>query len=236
MEGLLLVNKPVGWTSFDVVNRIRRVVAEAENVKPKTIKVGHSGTLDPFASGLLIILIGKRYTRQAQKFSGLDKTYALTMRLGAVSSTGDPEGELTAVSTKIPSPESIKQAVSKYIGQIKQRPPAYSAVKINGQRAYKLARSGQEVITPTRTVTIHSLKIVDYAYPDIKMIADVSSGTYIRSLVEDIGRELGVGAYTTELVRTSIANMKLDNAHEVEDLNPASIEQLINESPKPGVN
>jgi tRNA pseudouridine55 synthase len=140
MQGILLVDKPAGWTSFDVVNYVRKKVAQAEGKKPKNVKVGHTGTLDPFATGLLIVLIGKDYTKRAAEFSKLDKTYEVTMCLGKTSSTGDPEGEIIPVSGKKPTLEELQAAVVKFTDQIEQTPPIYSAVKVGGQRAYKLAR------------------------------------------------------------------------------------------------
>src|SRR4051812_44488845 len=204
MKGLLLVDKPAGWTSFDVVNKVRRIIATAEGKKPKNVKVGHTGTLDPFATGLLILLIGKEYTRRAGEFSKLDKTYEVTMRLGETSTTGDPEGEIKAVSDTVPSLEALQRAVERLRGQIEQIPPAYSAVKVNGQRAYKLARAGKEVILEPREVTVHKLEVVDYDYPEVKLSAEVSSGTYIRTLVENIGQVLGTGAYTADLRRLKV--------------------------------
>jgi tRNA pseudouridine55 synthase len=212
MQGVLLVDKPAGWTSFDVVNYIRRIVATVEGKKPKQIKVGHTGTLDPFATGLLVLLIGKDYTRRAGEFSKLDKTYEATMKLGFTSTTGDPEGEITPVYDKIPTAAELKAALKKFLGTIEQTPPAYSAIKINGQRAYKLARAGKEVIIESRQVTINSLELVHYAYPEAKIIADVTSGTYIRTLTEDLGQTLGTGAYTTDLRRTKIGNFTLDKS------------------------
>ena len=125
MQGILLVDKPAGWTSFDVVNYVRRIVATAEGKKPKQVKVGHTGTLDPFATGLLILLIGKDYTRRADEFSKLDKTYEVTMRLGFASSTGDPEGEITPVSDTAPTFEVLQEAATRFRGVISQVPPAY---------------------------------------------------------------------------------------------------------------
>ncbi len=240
MQGLLLVDKPAGWTSFDVVNYVRKMVAMAEGKKPKNVKVGHTGTLDPFATGLLILLIGKEYTRRAGEFSKLDKTYEVTMRLGEVSSTGDPEGEITPYHTVIPSvseeprgPEvkvarslpdarddrekpsraELEEVLQTFTGVVEQVPPAYSAIKVNGQRAYKLARAGKAVVIEPRKVMINRLELTDYDYPEVKLTADVSSGTYIRTLVEDVGQALGTGAYTTELRRTHVGNFLLDKAH-----------------------
>jgi tRNA pseudouridine55 synthase len=215
MQGLLLVDKPADWTSFDVVNYVRRIVAGVEGKKPKNCKVGHTGTLDPFATGLLVLLVGKEYTRRASEFSKLDKTYEVTMRLGQTSSTGDPEGEITEVSAVQPSCEAIETALEPLRGPIQQIPPAFSAIKINGQRAYKLAREGKEVIIEARPVTVYSLELLSYEYPEVKLRTLVSSGTYIRTLVEDIGTALGTGAYTRELRRTTVGDFKIDAAAEV---------------------
>lgn len=212
MQGLLLVNKPSGWTSFDVVNYVRRIVATTEGKRPKQIKTGHTGTLDPFATGLLVLLIGKEYTRRAGELSKLDKTYEITMRLGATSTTGDPEGEITPVSDIKPAETELALALKKFTGTIEQTPPAYSAIKVNGQRAYKLARAGKEVKIEPRKVTINRLKLVQYDYPEVKLVADVSSGTYIRALVEDIGQVLGAGAYTSALHRTRIGTHDIKDA------------------------
>lgn len=212
MQGILLVDKPVGWTSFDVVNYVRRIIANAEGKKPKNVKVGHTGTLDPFATGLLVLLIGKEYTKRAGEFSKLDKTYEVTMKLGEKSTTGDPEGEIIHVSDKVPNKDELQSAFDKFKGEISQIPPAYSAIKVDGQRAYKLARAGKEVKIDPRKVTINRLEIVSYDYPAVKLIADVSSGTYIRTLVEDIGKVLETGALATNLTRTKVGNFVLDDS------------------------
>lgn len=222
MQGLLLVDKPADWTSFDVVNYVRRMVATAEAKKPKNVKVGHTGTLDPFATGLLVLLVGKEYTKRAGELSKLDKTYEVTMILGQTSSTGDPEGELAAVSDTTPTKEALLEAVEKFRGQIEQVPPAYSAIKVNGQRAYKLARAGKEVIIEPRKVTINSLEVASYTYPEVKLVTNVSSGTYIRTLVEDIGHELGTGAYTLELRRTEVGKYKVSDSTPVKEIELSS--------------
>lgn len=215
MQGILLVDKPQGWTSFDVVNYVRKIVAAYEGKKPKNVRVGHTGTLDPFATGLLVLLIGKEYTKRAGEFSKLDKTYEVTMRLGETSSTGDPEGEIKAVSHTAPTLEALLGALERFRGQIEQVPPAYSAIKVNGQRAYKLARAGKEVVIEPRKVTIHHLELVEYNYPEAKLIAEVSSGTYIRTLVEDIGQILGTGAYTVALRRTKVGRYDVRHAKDI---------------------
>jgi tRNA pseudouridine55 synthase len=223
VHGLLLIDKPADWTSFDAVNYVRRAVATAEEVKPKSIKVGHTGTLDPFATGLLVLLIGKNYTRRAGELSKLNKTYEVTMQLGATSTTGDPEGEITSVAEHIPTEAEIKAALKKFEGEISQTPPTYSAIKIDGQRAYKLARAGKAVVIEPRRVTINSLAMTNYNYPEIKLVADVSSGTYIRTLVEDLGKVLKTGAYTTALRRTKVGSYEVVSAIEPKGLDPSNI-------------
>lgn len=210
MQGVLLVDKPAGWTSFDVVNYLRKIVAQAEGKKPKQIKVGHTGTLDPLATGLLVILIGKDYTRRAQDLSKHDKTYDVVMRLGQTSTTGDEEGDKTAVSDKQPTAAEIQAVIDLFTGDLMQTPPAYSAVKIDGQRAYKLARAGQTVALEPRPVRISRNQLVAYDYPEVRFSCDVSSGTYIRSLVADMGQALGTGAYMTALRRRRVGQFELE--------------------------
>lgn len=219
---ILLIDKPAGWTSFDVVAKIRgkiRTDYTKEGVKPtkKQLRVGHAGTLDPFATGLLIILLGDA-CKQASTFLKLDKTYEFTARLGQKSTTGDPEGEITDISDEVPSQADIEAVLQQFTGEIKQTPPAYSAIKVGGKRAYKLAREGKEVDIPPRMVTIYSLKLVSYEHPLFKCVCEVSSGTYIRSLVEDIGAALGAGAYCAELRRTRVGDYTLDDALSVDSV------------------
>ncbi len=220
-NGILLVDKPAGWTSFDVVAKVRgqiRAEYRQRDEKPtkRQLKVGHAGTLDPFATGLLIILLGAA-TKKAGEFLKLDKVYEATIRLGQTSTTGDPEGELMEASDRQPSREEIETILQKFTGVITQTPPAFSAIKINGQRAYKLARDGQTVEIPERQVTIHSLEFIGYSYPELKIRTHVSSGTYIRSLAEDIGKMLEVGAYCHQLRRTKISNWSVDDAQQLAD-------------------
>ena len=205
MEEIIFVDKPAGMTSFGAVARVRRILSQREGHK---VKVGHTGTLDPFATGLLILLAGKA-TKKAPELTKKDKVYEATIRLGETSTTGDPEGEISKTGAKIPSLAEIEAIVPQFTGKIEQRPPMFSAIKINGQRAYKLARKGETVEIPTRTVEIYSLEIVGYDAPELKIRTHVSSGTYIRTLAEDIGKALGCGAYCSELRRTQIADYKL---------------------------
>lgn len=212
-DGILLIDKPAGMTSFGVVARVRRVLT---NQQGKKVKVGHTGTLDPFATGLMIIVVGKE-CKNAGMYSKLDKIYEATIHLGQTSTTGDPEGELTSISEAIPTREQVEHALTQFRGEIMQRPPIYSAIKINGERAYKLARAGETVDMPERQVMIHSLELVEYTYPELMIRTHVGSGTYIRTLAEDIGSVLGTGAYCTQLRRTSINEWSLDSAQTLAD-------------------
>lgn len=213
-DGILLIDKPAQMTSFGVVARVRRVLSKQAG---KKVKVGHTGTLDPFATGLMIIVVGKE-CKNANMYTKLDKVYEATIRIGQTSTTGDPEGDITQTSRDQPSLEQVKAALGQFTGEITQRPPIFSAIKINGQRAYKLARDGQEVEIPLRTVTVYALELVSYVYPNLKIRTRVSSGTYIRSLAVDIGDTLGTGAYCTELRRTAIREWTVEEAKQLADM------------------
>lgn len=221
-DAIVLVDKPAGWTSFDVVakirGRIRRGYTE-QGIKPtkRQLKVGHAGTLDPFATGLLVVLLGDA-TKKATEFLKLDKVYEAEIILGKTSTTGDPEGEITAVSSVIPTTEEVQKVLNTFVGEIRQRPPIYSAIKINGQRAYDLARKGQEAVIPVRIVTIYSIELLEYTYPSIKIRTHVGSGTYIRSLAVDTGRALGTGAYCQALRRTKIADFDIADAKQINEV------------------
>ena len=214
MDDIVLIDKPTGMTSFGVVARVRRVLTEQAGRK---VKVGHTGTLDPFATGLMILVTGKK-CREAEHYTKLDKWYEAQIVLGQTSSTGDPEGELTAVSDRRPTEAEIGAVLERFTGEIQQTPPVFSAIKIDGQRAYKLARQGKEVNMPSRTVTIYSLELISYEYPYVNIRTHVSSGTYIRTLAQDIGEALGTGAYCRELRRTKIAEYDIADAKTLADL------------------
>ncbi len=220
MDGILLVDKPVGISSFGVVSKIRWIIKDATGQR---IKIGHTGTLDPLASGLMILVLGK-YTKRAGEFSGMDKTYEAEITLGKISATGDAEGPITEYSqipntnSQIPSQSDIEAVLKAFEGKISQMPPAHSAKKIDGQRAYKLARAGKEVKLQPKEVTIYELRITNYEYPKVKFIAQVSSGTYIRSLAEDVGEKLGTGAYLSALRRTSVGKYELKDSVQLENL------------------
>ena len=222
----LLVDKPAGLSSFAVVARVRRILTEQMRedyaarglAAPKRAKVGHAGTLDPFATGLLICLLGKG-TRRASEFLKKDKRYEATICLGKISTTGDIEGGISEYGKNcIPNISQVELAVKSFQGKIRQRVPAYSAVKINGRRAYDLARKGIEVEMPEREVEIYEISVVDYKWPYLKIDCKVSSGTYIRALGEDIGKVLGVGGYLTELRRTEVGDYSVKDAVTLEEL------------------
>ena len=215
-DEILLIDKPAGMTSFGVVARVRRLLSQRAGGK---VKVGHSGTLDPFATGLMILLVGKG-TKRSNEFLKLDKVYEAEIVLGATSTTGDPEGEITETTNHTDEIAKIEleAALAQFTGEIQQVPPAFSAIKINGQRAYKLARKGEEVIMPARTVTVYGLELIEYSYPVVRIRTHVSSGTYIRTLAEDIGQTLGVGAYCRELRRTKVGDYSIEQATSLNDL------------------
>lgn len=224
MNGILLIDKPKGWTSFDVVNKVRRIVqlSELNTSNKKRFPTGHTGTLDPMATGLLVLLLGT-YTKQAPGLTKLDKTYDVTMKLGQTSTTGDVEGEITDVSDTQPSLDAVTAALQQFVGDQMQVPPAFSAVKINGQRAYKLARDGKTPELKARPVHIEQITLSSYEYPFVRFTAEVSSGTYIRSLVEDLGKALKTGAYMSDLRRTKVGKFDLADALVMDDLTDQKI-------------
>ncbi len=191
---------------------------------PRGTKVGHAGTLDPFATGLLIVGVGAA-TKKLTALVGVDKTYEATARLGATSETYDPEGPITETDTGAnarfaPTGEEIEAVLAKFRGTFEQKAPLHSAKKINGKKLYELARKGTatEEMRPTKIVTITELEVLDYAWPELKLRVSCSSGTYIRSLADDIGRELGCGAYLTGLRRTRIGAYSLADAVTLDNL------------------
>ncbi|HLT82359.1 MAG TPA: tRNA pseudouridine(55) synthase TruB [Cyclobacteriaceae bacterium] len=201
---VLLVDKPLDWTSFDVVNKIRKKLG----IK----KVGHAGTLDPLATGLLIICTGKK-TREIEQYMGLDKTYTGTLVLGAESPSGDLETEPVPVGDPSSlSEEQIRAATRVFTGSILQVPPAHSAVKVGGTPAYVLARKGKPVELKPRSVHIHEFEITDINLPEVDFLVTCSKGTYIRSLVRDFGAHLKVGAYMAALRRTRIGDFRVEDA------------------------
>lgn len=213
-DKIILIDKPENISSFGVVARVR---TKLRNEYGKKVKVGHTGTLDPFATGLLILLSGKM-TKKSDEFLKQDKIYEATLKLGETSTTGDPEGEITPKnSEKIPTLAEINKALKALTGEIEQTVPIFSAVKIDGERAYKLARAGRDFTPPTRKITIYKIDLLEYKYPTLKIRTEVSSGTYVRTLAEDLGKALGTGAYLTALRRTKIGNFDLKDATKLDD-------------------
>lgn len=228
MNGLLLVDKPKGWTSFDVVAKVRgalRAEARVHGITSK-IKVGHTGTLDPMATGLLVLAIGS-YTKKVPELTKQDKVYEATINLGKTSNTDDAEGELTTVSGAIPPESDVQQALQGFVGDIQQVPPQFSAIKVAGVRSYNAARSGKEVKLEPRSVTIYSISDIKYTYPKVTCVVSVGSGTYIRSLARDVGNVLAVGAYLSDLRRTSIADYTIANAISPENISSEIIAQKL---------
>jgi tRNA pseudouridine55 synthase len=210
MNGLLLVNKPVGISSFDVIRQLRR--------RTGVRKIGHAGTLDPLASGLMLMLFGTA-CKQALLFSKLDKRYRAQIELGFSSTTGDGEGDKSLVSKRVPSQDEILATMAGLVGEITQVPPVYSAIKIRGREAYKRIRAGESVEIPPRQVTIYENELIKYEYPLVEIVTKVSSGTYIRTLAGDIGTVLGTGAYLSGLVRCEVGKFRLEDAHDLADVN-----------------
>ena len=209
---LLLVNKPYKWTSFDVVGKIRNAF------KPLKLKVGHAGTLDPLATGLLIICTGKM-TKQIDNFQAEEKEYTGTMVLGSVTPTYDLESEPERLySTDHITTEQIQAACRQFIGDIQQYPPAHSAVKVDGERLYEKARRGEDVELRLRNVTITEFEITRIELPEIDFRVVCSKGTYIRSLVNDFGKALNNGAYLSRLRRTRSGSFVIGDAWEVMEL------------------
>jgi tRNA pseudouridine55 synthase len=229
MNGILLVDKPADWTSFDVVAKIRGII-ESENRKNgdrKRVKVGHAGTLDPFATGLLIVLVGDA-TKKANSLLKLDKTYEVEIVLGATSNTDDVEGEIINTNDAIePTLPDVEKVIDMFTGEISQVPPQFSAIKVKGKRAYKSARQGEHIELEPRQVTIYSIDNLNYKWPKMSFSTSVSSGTYIRSLARDIGQHLGVGGYVNVLRRTIVGPYNVNASTEITQLNYNLIQKLL---------
>ncbi len=219
MDGLLLVDKPAGISSFDVIRQIRRVA--------NTRKIGHTGTLDPLATGLLPLVVGK--CTKLARFLSLDtKEYTFGMRLGVETDTGDSEGEVVReCGWQHIDEAAFRQAVAEFVGDIEQVPPAYSAIKVNGQRAYKLARQGEEVKLEARPVHIEALDVLGFDAPDARLHTRCSSGTYVRSLARDIGAALDSCAFTTSIRRTRVGSFRLDEATPLGEITPDNVSSLL---------
>ncbi len=212
-SGFLLINKPVGPTSHDIIDQLRKITGLK--------KIGHAGTLDPFASGLLIVAVGRPATKQLSRVAKLDKKYEADLRLGAVSNTYDREGEIKKiwpVGQPRPNLAEIKKAAQSFLGRQAQIPPMFSAKKVAGKKLYQLARAGLEIERPASQIEIYALKIISYRWPHLKIFVHCSSGTYIRSLAHDFGQKLACGAYLNALTRTAIGPYQLKEAVKIPDL------------------
>jgi tRNA pseudouridine55 synthase len=210
VNGFLCIDKPTGITSRDVVNEIQRHLRPA--------KVGHAGTLDPLATGVLVVAVG-RATKLVSYVQRLEKRYTATFELGKTSDTEDISGQITKRDVPTPpSEESVVVACARHVGDILQRPPAYSAIRVNGKRAYDLARQGEKVELKERPVVIHNIDLLEYQFPYLKLNVCCGSGTYIRSLGRDIGEALGCGALMTELRRTAIGGFGIERSETISQM------------------
>ena len=225
MDGIIILNKPAGMSSARAVGRVKSLL-------PRGTKIGHAGTLDPFATGVLLLLIGKA-TKRCESLMDQPKQYDATVRFGATTATDDPESPAVAWSPAQTSLRSMLTAqdihtiFAKFTGQIQQVPPTFSALKVNGRRAYQLARAGIAPVMVARTVTVYSLQMIDYCWPDLKLRVDCGRGTYIRSLAREIGAALDVGGYLRDLVRTRIGRFELAAAASLEDLTTESLQAFL---------
>ena len=209
MEGIIVVNKPKGITSFDVIRKLKK------NLKTK--KIGHTGTLDPLATGIMLVCVG-RATKLASDLEAKDKIYIADFDIGYATDTYDIEGKKIAENIIEVSKENLEQSIKKFIGNIKQIPPMYSAIKIDGNKLYHLARKGIEVERPKRDVTIEYINLLDFKDNKVKIETKVSKGCYIRSLIYDIGQDLGTYATMTALQRKQVGDYSLENSYSLEQI------------------
>jgi tRNA pseudouridine55 synthase len=207
---ILLFDKPLDWTSFDVVNRIRYKLCHKLDIKK--LKVGHAGTLDPKATGLVVLCTGK-FTKKIEEIQAEEKEYVATIKLGATTPSSDLETEEDQTfDTNHLTLDLIKETLNKFIGEIQQVPPVFSAIKVNGKRAFHYARNGEELKIKARTVQIYDIEIIHFENPELKIKIICGKGTYIRSLARDIGESLNNGAYLTQLRRTKIGEYDVKEA------------------------
>lgn len=204
-EGIIPVNKPKGMTSFQLVRLLRRHLGVR--------KIGHAGTLDPFAEGVMVMLVGRKYTRLSDSFLNQDKEYIGKVYLGITTDTYDCEGKIVKQSESVPQIEEIQEAVKSFQGEITQIPPMFSAKKVKGKKLYELARKGQEVERAPVTISV-SLGILEYNYPELVIKVRCSKGTYIRSIAHDLGEKLGTGGHLSSLLRTRSGSFALEDCIE----------------------
>jgi tRNA pseudouridine55 synthase len=220
LQGILNVNKPAGLSSARVVAKVKRLL-------PRGTKIGHAGTLDPFATGVLLLLVGKA-TKLCERLMDQPKQYEATVKLGGTTPTDDPESPETPTPGAQPvSREQIEAALQQFVGPILQRPPAFSALKVGGRRAYDLARKGHDVELQPRTVNVYAIELLDYAWPLARIRIDCGRGTYIRAIARDLGEVLGVGGHLTALVRTRVGEYLIANGHALDQLDSGPIAGLL---------
>ncbi|GAP71613.1 tRNA pseudouridine(55) synthase TruB [Candidatus Symbiothrix dinenymphae] len=226
-EGILYLDKPLNWTSFDLVNKLRYKLSREWGIKK--LKVGHAGTLDPLATGVMIVCVGKA-TKRIDEFQYQTKEYVATLRLGATTPSFDLETAIDKTyETAHITRELVEQVLPMFVGTIQQVPPAYSAVKVNGNRAYDLARKGLEVDLKAKELVIDEIELLEFEGMALKIRVVCSKGTYIRALARDIGTALGSGAFLTSLVRTRIGDVTLDKCLSINDLDKMEVRYERNE-------
>lgn len=209
----LLIDKPLGWTSFDVVKKVRYHLCRAIGVKK--LKVGHAGTLDPLATGLLVLCTGKS-TKSIERVQGQIKEYEATIKFGATTSSYDAEfPEENITDTSHLTEEIIVEGITHFTGRVVQFPPVFSAIKVDGKRAFKSARKGKEVEIPSREVWVEKFELLSYGAAEAQVRVTCGKGTYIRSLAHDLGQHLGTGAYLTSLRRTAIGDFRVEDAWDI---------------------
>jgi len=217
IEGeILIIEKPLGWTSYDLIRKLKSILKYQLGFKK--LKIGHAGTLDPLASGLMIVCTGKA-TKRINEFQDATKEYIASIKLGATTPSFDLESAVDQTyPTEHITQDLIKTTLQKFIGEILQVPPIFSAVKIDGKRAYELARKGQDVELKAKPLRIDEIEILNCEIPDLKIRIVCSKGTYIRAFARDLGIALNSGAYLSGLIRTRIGDFTLENAYKIEDL------------------
>jgi tRNA pseudouridine55 synthase len=227
MAGILVVDKPLGWSSMDVVRHVRKAAG--------FVKTGHAGSLDPLATGVVVTCIGNA-TRHVERIMDLPKVYATKIDLSAFTATDDREGEREEVAVETPPDEAAVRAVLEtFVGDIQQVPPQYSAVHVGGKRAYKLARQGQTVQIEPRTVHVESIELVSYEWPMLEILVECGKGTYVRSMARDIGMALGTGGHLASLRRTAVGDYTIDKAVGAARLQlPVGQSDLLPPPPPPG--
>ena len=225
LNGILVLDKPAGVSSAGVLNRAKRLI-------PRGTKIGHAGTLDPFATGVLLALVG-RATKSCERLMDQPKRYDATVRLGGTTATDDPE------SAEVPWPgaapvdlAAVAAVIPRFVGRVMQRPPAFSAMKVAGRRAYDLARGGVEVVLPPRAVTVYGLAVLSYEWPLLRLRVDCGRGTYVRAIARDLGEVLDVGAHLTELRRTRVGPFDVAEAVRPDQLTPETVAAHLQSVPR----